>query len=254
RTAAAWACACGSTARRCAQSIAGSRKAARPAKTISGSTLATNVRLVEIRLPLVSAAAHSAPGAGGRRMKNAHDSIPDVPVNSDERLAILAHELRTPLAALASAAEVLAQHAREPTIVRMSGIVSRQTAAMRALVDELLDAARVETGRLALHLSRLDLREVARSVVDDHRERFDRANLRCTLTVSAQPVTVNGDEMKLRQVLGNLLSNAINFTPAPGAVHVAVEACGDRACMRVRDTGVGRSEGHTAELQSRENL
>ena len=172
-------------------------------------------------------------------MKNAHDSIPDVPVNGDERLAILAHELRAPLAALASAAEVLTQCAREPTIVRMSGIVARQTAAMRALVDELLDAARVETGRLALRLSRLDLRDVVHSVIEDHRERFDRATLRCTITVSAQPITVNGDEMKLRQVLGNLLSNAINFTPAPGAVHVAVEACGDWACMRVRDTGVG---------------
>lgn len=160
---------------------------------------------------------------------------------NDERLAILAHELRTPLAALTSAAETLERCARDPSIVRISGVVSRQTAAMRALVDELLDASRLDAGRLALRLCRLDLRDVARSVVEDHRARFDRAQLRCTLTVPSQPVTVNGDVMKLRQVLGNLLSNAIKFTPASGSVQVVVEESAGSACLDVCDTGVGFS-------------
>jgi signal transduction histidine kinase len=161
--------------------------------------------------------------------------------SSDERLAILAHELRSPLAALASAAEALERCASEPSIIRLSGIVSRQTAAMRALVDELLDASRVETGRLALQTRQLDLRDVARNVVEDHRERFDRASLICDLVIPAQPITVNADALKLRQVLGNLLSNAIKFTPAPGSVAIVVEETGASACLRVCDTGVGFS-------------
>lgn len=161
--------------------------------------------------------------------------------SSDERLAILAHELRSPLSALTSAAEALVRCASEPTIIRLSGIVSRQTAAMRALVDELLDESRVETGRLALQTCPLDLRDVARNVVEDHREQFERASLTCELVVPARPIRVNADRMKLRQVLGNLLSNAIKFTPAPGSVAVVVEKSGSSACLRVCDTGVGFS-------------
>jgi signal transduction histidine kinase len=160
---------------------------------------------------------------------------------NDERLAIVAHELRTPLSALASAAEALARCASEPSVVRISGIMSRQTAAMRALVDQLLDASRVDTGRVTLNLCDLDLRDVARNVVEDHRDQLDRANLLCKLTLAAEPITVHGDTMKLRQVLGNLLSNAIKFTPAPGSVDVVVETSGASGCLRVCDTGVGFS-------------
>jgi signal transduction histidine kinase len=158
---------------------------------------------------------------------------------SDERLAVLAHELRTPLAALSSAAEVLARSASEPSIVRISEIVSRQTATMRALVEELLDVSRVDSGRLELRMRELDLREVVRAAVEDHRERFERAGLRCELTVDPQPIAVNADAVKLGQVLSNLLSNALKFTHAPGSVHVVAEARGDRACLSVRDTGIG---------------
>jgi signal transduction histidine kinase len=160
---------------------------------------------------------------------------------SDERLAIIAHELRTPLSTIASAAEMLTRCANEPSILRISEIVSRQTATMRALVEELLDVSRIDTGRLALRMCALDLREVARNAVDDHREQFDRAGLHCELTLHSQPITVNGDAVKLGQVVGNLLSNAIKFTHAPGGVHVVVEANGDRACLDVRDTGIGLS-------------
>jgi signal transduction histidine kinase len=158
---------------------------------------------------------------------------------SDERLAVLAHELRTPLSTLASAAEVLARCANEPSVVRISEIVSRQTATLRTLVEELLDANRVGAGRMELRMRALDLRDVTRNAVEDHRERFERAGLRCELTVDSQPLTVIGDPVKLGQVLGNLLSNAFKFTRAPGSVYVVAEPSGDRACLSVRDTGIG---------------
>jgi signal transduction histidine kinase len=96
-------------------------------------------------------------------------------------------------------------------------------------------------GRLTLRTERVDLREVVRGVLEDHRERFDRASLTCELTLSAQPIMVNADALKLQQVLGNVLSNAIKFTPTPGAVYVVVEGDEDGAQLRVRDTGVGFS-------------
>ena len=159
----------------------------------------------------------------------------------ESALATIAHELRTPLSAIASAAEMLTRYANEPSIVGIGEIISRQTATMRALLEELLDVSRIDTGRLALRMCALDLREVARNAVDDYRGQFDRAGLHCELTLYSQPITVNGDAVKLGQVLGNLLSNAINFTHAPGSVHVVVEASGDPACLDVRASGIGLS-------------
>jgi two-component system, chemotaxis family, CheB/CheR fusion protein len=159
----------------------------------------------------------------------------------DDRLAILAHELRTPLAALASAAEVLARCAKEPSIVRISEVVSRQTTTMQALVEELLEARRIDAGPLELRMREIDLRDVARNAVDDRREQFAAAGLRCALSLCEQPIPVRGDAVKLGQVLANLLSNALKFTPAPGSVHVAVEASADQASMTVCDTGLGVS-------------
>ena len=161
---------------------------------------------------------------------------------SDERLAELAHELRTPLSALANAAALLGQYAaREPSIARVSEIVARQTAAMCALVDELLEVSRLDSQRIELRLCGLDLRELARSAVEDRREDFERAGLRCELDVDSRALRVNGDAVKLGQVLGNLLSNAIKFTRAPGAVYVAVKGSDGCAWLTVRDTGVGIS-------------
>ncbi len=158
---------------------------------------------------------------------------------SDERLAMVAHELLSPLSALTSAAEALVRCASEPSIIRISVIVSRQTAAMRALVDQLLDASRLDIGRLALRMCDLDLRDVAHNAMEDHRDRLERANLTSKLTLCPDPIIVCGDAMKLRQVLDNLLSNSIKFTPAPGSVHVIVERSEGGACLRVCDTGVG---------------
>src|SRR5690606_20864589 len=98
--------------------------------------------------------------------------------NRDERFALLAHELRNPLAALANAAQILAQYAGSHTgLERVSGIVQRQTAVMRKLVEELLDVSRLDHERLAMRMSVLDLRDVARDGVADHREALAHAAL-----------------------------------------------------------------------------
>ena len=158
----------------------------------------------------------------------------------DERLAVLAHELRSPLSALSNAAELLARCAvREPAIEHVSAIVARQTTVMRRLVDELLEVSRLDSQRVELRLCDLDLRDVVRNAFEDRRAELERAGLRCELTAPSQRIPVKGDAVKLGQVLSNLLSNAIKFTEAPGAVDVVVAASDGFACVTVRDTGVG---------------
>ena len=159
---------------------------------------------------------------------------------NDERLQELAHELRTPLSALSTAAEVLARFvAGDPAIAGISKIMSRQTEVMRVLVDQLLDVSRLDAERVQLRMCAIDLREVAREAVEDRREELERAGLCCELIVPTRSVTVNGDPVKLGQIVGNLLSNSIKFTRAPGGIYVGVDVDGGRACLRVRDTGVG---------------
>jgi signal transduction histidine kinase len=159
---------------------------------------------------------------------------------NDERLTVLAHELRLPLSTLSNAAELLARSAaREPAIGRISEIVSRQTATIRRLVEQLLDVSRLDTERVQLRMCDLDLRAVVANAVEDHRAQLENAGLQFELSVDSRPVLVRGDDLKLGLVMANLLSNAIKFTPAPGYVHIAVEVSGRCASLRVRDTGVG---------------
>jgi signal transduction histidine kinase len=161
-------------------------------------------------------------------------------VRENQQVAKLAHELRSPLAALHNAAELLARAAADdPAIKRIGDIVMRQTTTMRALVEELLDVSRLDAGRLQIALRRLDLRAVAAAVIEDHRSDIERAGLRYSVDLDAEPVWVMGDGVKLRQVLANLVSNAIKFTPAPGSIEVAVRATEQYATLGVRDSGVG---------------
>lgn len=160
--------------------------------------------------------------------------------SSDERLAVLAHELRTPLSTLTNAAEWLERAAvREPSIRRVSAIVSRQTAILSALVEQLLDVRRLDTERVQLQMRVVDLRTVVSHAVEDRRREIEHAGLACELDAGSEPVMVTGDAVQLGQVMANLLSNAIKFTPAPGTVRVTVASNGDSASIRVCDTGIG---------------
>ena len=158
----------------------------------------------------------------------------------DERIATLAHELRSPVAALTNVSHVLTEHAaREPTLAAIAAILGRQTAVMRALIDELLDASRLEAHCLELRMGVVDLRDVVRTTIEDLRAEIDRAGLTCEVELAAHPIQVAGDQLKLGQALGNLLSNSIKFTPAPGTVRVVLDSDGAFARLAVRDTGIG---------------
>lgn len=174
-----------------------------------------------------------------RGLEQANAKLLEEGRRKDEFLAMLGHELRNPLAALRTAAQVLAR-TREPDALkaRMHGIVGRQTAHLARMVDDLLDVARVTHGKMMLRKIHVELDELARSVAEDARPRLERKDLHFELRADGA-VPVVADETRIGQVLANVLDNAIKYTPAGGRITVDVAAEGNQAVVRVRDTGAG---------------
>lgn len=159
----------------------------------------------------------------------------------DEFIAMLGHELRNPLSALMSAAEVL--HFDEtsgPDVSRAAGVVERQVRHMSRLVDDLLDVSRLTTGKVQMEFSPVDLGDAVQSVV----EMFDAAGRLSEheIETDISPLWVRGDRSRIEQVTSNLLGNALKYTPAGGRVCVSVRGVGGEggeAVLEVEDTGCG---------------
>jgi CheY-like chemotaxis protein len=118
-------------------------------------------------------------------------------------------------------------------------VATRQLAHLTRLVDDLLDVTRIARGKVELRRATVDLAALVRRTAEDYRALMHERRLELAVAVPAGPVTVDGDETRLSQVLGNLLSNAAKFTPAGGGVTVELRAGGGHADLHVRDTGVG---------------
>ena len=158
----------------------------------------------------------------------------------DEFLAMLAHELRNPLAPIRNGVALLRRlGAPEPRLQAVRDMIDRPVTDTARILDDLLDVSRVTRGKIALLPLRLDLRDVVRRAVEANRPLMEQNAHRLHVRLEPEPLWVEGDETRLAQVVGNLLMNAAKFTPSGGTVEVSVRATGDRAEVRVRDTGVG---------------
>jgi signal transduction histidine kinase len=160
----------------------------------------------------------------------------------DEFLAMLAHELRNPLAPIRTAAQVLRQvSVSDPRIVQMRDIIDRQSAHMARIVDDLLDVSRVTQGKLLLRKERLDLVELVRAAVSDHRAMLEAAGLALEIALPQEPAWILADATRISQAIANLLHNSQKFTDAGGRVDVTVglEEGGGSAVVAVHDTGLG---------------
>jgi signal transduction histidine kinase len=158
----------------------------------------------------------------------------------DEFLAMLGHELRNPLAPIASAVEVLLSAPDDrDQVVEAAGIIGRQVHQLRRLVDDLLDVARIMNGRLRLQREPVDLREVANRALERMLPSMRARNHDVQLDLAAAPVFVHGDPVRLTQVLANLLDNAAKYTSAGGRIRLQVTASGGTAEVAVVDNGVG---------------
>ncbi len=160
----------------------------------------------------------------------------------NEFLAVLSHELRNPLAPIRTSFDLLDQ--LEPGSSqdrRARDVIHRQLDHLTRLVDDLLDVTRITSGKIALQRELLDLAELTRRTVEDHRDAFVRAGVELAYVAAPTPVRVNGDRTRLAQVTGNLLHNAAKFTPRGGTTTVTVEGDSAHARIRVTDSGRGIS-------------
>jgi PAS domain S-box-containing protein len=157
----------------------------------------------------------------------------------DEFLAMLAHELRNPLAPIRNMLEVMKRaDGREvaPPALRM---MDRQVRHMTRLIDDLLDASRISQGKIGLQREKVELFDVVRQAVEASRPYYEAANQELTIALPAQPVFVDADGVRLAQLFGNLLHNASKFSPRGGRVVLVGELAGDDAVVSLRDFGIG---------------
>jgi signal transduction histidine kinase/ActR/RegA family two-component response regulator len=158
----------------------------------------------------------------------------------DEFLAMLAHELRNPLAPISSAAQLLGFIAGEPERVRQTGeIITRQADHMTALVNDMLDVARVTRGLVTLNRTPLDFNEIVRHALDQVRPLIVARRHALSLTLAPEPSYVDGDATRLVQICANILSNAAKYTQEDGLIEVRVSASRETVLFSVKDNGVG---------------
>lgn len=158
-----------------------------------------------------------------------------------EFLAVVAHELRRPLAPIRSAAEVLGRFDPDPagTLTRLKVIIERQVVHISRLVDDLLDLSRASSGKLHLESSVVDLRAIVDEVTLACRPAMHRRKQRLVVAVPSCPLPVDGDPVRLAQVLGNLLDNACRYTPEGGTIELLAELADELVVLSVSDDGIG---------------
>ena len=158
-----------------------------------------------------------------------------------EFVANVSHELRTPLASVRASAETLQDGAMEdPEAARQFlGRISHNAERMSALVQDLLDLSRLESGEVQLNLAPVDVRGAIAEVVETYGEQARAKGVSLTMDDASAVVEATADEGRLQQVLSNLVENAVKFTPSGGEVHVDVEHKGRWLEVRVADRGIG---------------
>jgi len=160
-----------------------------------------------------------------------------------EFLAMLAHELRNPLAPIRNALAIMAmQGDMSPQIVWSREVLERQTAHLTRLVDDLLDVSRITRGKMRLQGATMDFHAAIQRAVEAVRPLVDERRHRLHVKTAADPLPVNGDMTRLTQVVVNLLNNAAKYTPAGGDITLETAIEGDDVVLRVKDSGVGMPE------------
>jgi signal transduction histidine kinase/ActR/RegA family two-component response regulator len=162
----------------------------------------------------------------------------------DEFLAMLAHELRNPLAPISTGAHLLKLlHSDNSQITQTCSIIVRQVDHMTSLVDDLLDVSRVTRGLVSLSTQVLDFKRVVDDAAEQIRPLIAARRHRVAIDMPPAPAHVKGDHKRLVQVVANLLNNANKYTPEGGTIHLRVESDGPDYVLTVQDDGIGMEPG-----------
>ena len=172
--------------------------------------------------------------------QRAEKSLREADRRKDEFLAMLAHELRNPLAPMRNALQILRQAGgTQAELDHVHEMMERQINHMVRLVEELLEVSRITRGKIELRNERVELSTIIDSAVETSKPLIEQAGHRLTIEVPVEPLVLNADPIRLTQVFANLLNNAAKYTPAGGQIWLTAErdACG--VVLKVRDTGLG---------------
>ncbi len=172
--------------------------------------------------------------------KRAEEALQEADRHKNEHLAMLAHELRNPLGAIANATRVIRMaHDKPSTVAAASVTLERQTAQMVRLVDDLLDITRISQGKIELRLQRVDLGSAMSLAAETARALSHGADVELIVELPQPPVLLYADPARLAQIIGNLLHNACKFTDKGGVVTLSGGIEEGEAVIRVRDSGIG---------------
>jgi PAS domain S-box-containing protein len=176
------------------------------------------------------------------KQKDAEEALREADKRKDEFIATLAHELRNPLSPISNGLHTLRRTGgHDETTKRVLDMMARQTDHLIRLVDDLLDVSRITSGKIDLRMARVDLTEIACTVMETYRSLIDEKGHHIFFLPAREPLLLAGDEARLTQVAANLISNAVKFTPEGGVITIETAREGDDAVLRVRDNGVGIS-------------
>jgi signal transduction histidine kinase len=182
-------------------------------------------------------------------LRESEDALRETDRRKDEFLAMLAHELRNPLAPIRNAVEYLRMRAQEDPSVRWShDVIDRQVDHLTRLVDDLLDVSRITRGRLEIRRTRADLVEIVRGAVDTAQAVVQERGQRLHVTLPAEPVWIEADLVRMTQVFLNLFDNASKFTSEGGTIWLSIEREEGQALVRLRDTGAGIAQDELPQL------
>ena len=160
----------------------------------------------------------------------------------NEFLAMLGHELRNPLAPIRNALDLMRIQANGDSRLEWArSVIDRQLTQLTRLVDDLLDVGRISSGKIALRKEPIEINAAVQRAVEASRPLADASRHTLEVRLSPEPLSVDGDLIRLAQVVLNLLTNAIKYTPAGGRIEVDVAREGAFAVVRVKDTGIGMS-------------
>ncbi|MGH8585461.1 MAG: hybrid sensor histidine kinase/response regulator, partial [Gammaproteobacteria bacterium] len=170
----------------------------------------------------------------------AEEALREAGRQKDEFLAMLAHELRNPLAPIRNAVQVLQLlEIEEPKLDWGRAVIDRQVGQLTRLVDDLLDVSRLARGQISLQKKPLELTTIVERALETSRPMIEAHRHHLSVALPSEPVCLEGDLTRLAQALGNLLNNAAKYTEEGGRIELTAEQAEDQVVLRVRDTGVG---------------
>ncbi len=178
------------------------------------------------------------------QIRDALEELETASRRKDEFLATLSHELRNPLSSIRNAVQALRRLGDEPSrdrAQRLHSMIERQTEHLVSLVDDLLELSRITTGKIELKRKDVRLNEIIQQAIEMHETLVTAARHELTVSLVDEPLVVDGDPVRLTQIVANLINNAAKYTPPAGRIDISLNRDAEQAIISVRDNGMGIS-------------